>query len=517
MINKFLKSVLVTFFLGATYTINVQAFTVNYIAGKTRFETAAMIADKLNYSTAVIVNGYSLADGLSASGLSGSINAPILLTERNYLPEATLKKIKNVNKVYLVGGEGVISLKVEKYLEKLGKKVIRLGGKNRIDTSIVVAEEIKKIKGINEIYYVNGLVGEADAMSIAPVAAKNANPIILTDGNSTTYRMNVKSYAIGGSGVLKSNFDFFAERIGGIDRFETNRLVIKKFFPDKIHVNLSKSHVLIDALTASALKEPVVLINSNSDKSIIAGAKSATVLGDIDDTAVKRAKSYIFNDTVVFYSQHQDDETIFAGSAIIDAIEAVGAKNVYIVLISDGDESGVFLGERYKNLTLSQKTELRNNEFIAATKELGVLEENLIFLNQSESSVFDKVVSNTILDLESKFTNVTHITHSYKYDLHEQHLKTGNILYNLYKSGLIKDCRFFGRKELIPTNNQKTLIESVSDNKTEKEKLLKAVDEYKLDNKDMVREGIGYKSVKTLFDILTNDPNNTSYLHEPGL
>ena len=33
----------------------------------------------------------------------------------------------------------------------------------------------------------------------------------------------------------------------------------------------------------------------------------------------------------------------------------------------------------------------------------------------------------------------------------------------------------------------------------------------------MVREGIGYKSVKNLFDALTSDPNNTSYLHEPGL
>ena len=53
---------------------------------------------------------------------------------------------------------------------------------------------------------------------------------------------------------------------------------------------------------------------------------------EISPVAVKRAKSYIFNDKVVFYSQHQDDETIFAGSAIIDAVEAVGAENVYIVL-----------------------------------------------------------------------------------------------------------------------------------------------------------------------------------------
>lgn len=122
-----------------------------------------------------------------------------------------------------------------------------------------------------------------------------------------------------------------------------------------------------------------------------------------------------------------------------------------------------------------------------------------------------------MLEFENRFKNVTHIAHSYKYDLHKQHLKTGQILYSLYESGLIKDCRFFVRKELIPTNNQKALIESISDNQKEKKKLLKAVEEYKLDNKDMIREGIGYKSIKSLFDALTSDPYNTSYLHEAGL
>ena len=96
-------------------------------------------------------------------------------------------------------------------------------------------------------------------MSIAPVAAEKGNPVILTDGKKTNYLKDVKSYAIGGTGVLKPYFDSFAERIED-DRFETNSKVIKKFFQIKT-LNLSKSHVLIDALTASALKEPVVLIN----------------------------------------------------------------------------------------------------------------------------------------------------------------------------------------------------------------------------------------------------------------
>ncbi|MCR1951901.1 PIG-L family deacetylase [Clostridium sp. DSM 100503] len=151
-------------------------------------------------------------------------------------------------------------------------------------------------------------------------------------------------------------------------------------------MNLSKSEELIDALTSSALKQPVVLIDKNSDKSVIAGAKVLTSLGDINQSAVNQAKSYLYSEKVVFYSQHQDDETIFAGSAIVDAIQAVGQENVYVVLISDSDESGVFTDPRYNNLSLEKKTSLRNNEFRAATAQLGVLEKNLVFLNQSEKT-----------------------------------------------------------------------------------------------------------------------------------
>lgn len=172
MKKKILKAIIISVFITSTFNINVQASATEYIIGNDRYETAGLIADKLNYSSAVIVNGASIADGLSASGLSGSINAPILLTQNNNLPKATLKRLKKVNTVYLVGGTGVISQKVENTIKNLGKKVVRLAEQNRYDTSYAVANEINKIKDISELYYVNGLTVEADAMSIAPVAAK---------------------------------------------------------------------------------------------------------------------------------------------------------------------------------------------------------------------------------------------------------------------------------------------------------------------------------------------------------
>ncbi|WP_111931007.1 cell wall-binding repeat-containing protein [Clostridium tertium] len=517
MKNKFLKILLSTAIVLGSISFRVQALELNYIEGIDRYETASMIASNMDYSNAILVNGLSIADGLSASGLSGTLNAPILLTRDSSIPNSTLEKLKLANNIYIVGGDTVISPNIESQISKMGKSVKRLAGSNRYDTSIAVANEIEKIKGIQEIYYVNGLKGEADAMSIAPVASFNQNPVILTNGQSTNYKKSVKSYSIGGTTVLDSSFDNFSERISGLNRFETNKNVINKFFPNKTHVNLSKSDILIDALTASALKEPVVLISNDSDKSVIAGSKSATVFGNINPTAVNRAKAYLYGDAVVFYSQHQDDETLFAGSAIVDAIESVGKENVYIVLVTDGTGSEVFNWDRYRNISNETKIALRTAEFKEAVLKLGVKSENIILLNQPESNIDKNIIVNTIDYFENNFNNVTHVTHSYKYDTHPQHLETGRIVNNLYENGLIKDCRFFAPSTEINNIPKTELIESVADNTIEKNSVLNACKEYELDNKDMIREGIGYKSVPGLFRNLTSDPKVSSYLHTSGV
>lgn len=517
MRNKFLKILLSTVLLIGGINFSAQALDLNYIEGIDRYETANIIASKMNYTNAILVNGLSIADGLSASGLSGALNSPILLTRSLSIPNSTLEKLSIANNIYIVGGDTAISTNIETQLSNMGKSVKRLSGKNRYDTSIAVANEIEKIKGVQEIYYVNGLKGQADAMSIAPVAAFNQNPVILTNGQSTDYKKDIKSYSIGGTTVLNSSFDIFSERISGLNRFETNKNVINKFFPNKAHVNLSKSDVLIDALTASALKEPVVLISNDSDKSIIAGSKSATIFGNINETAVNRAKAYLYGDVVVFYSQHQDDETLFAGSAIIDALESVGKDNVYLVLITDGTGSEVFNWSRYKNISTELKIALRTTEFKEAVSKLGIKNENIILLNQPENNIDKNVIVSTIDYFENNYPNVTHVTHSYKYDTHPQHLDTGRIVNNLYENGLIKDCRFFVPSTEINSIPKTYLIESVADNTLEKNLVLSACKEYEIDNKDMIREGIGYKSVPGLFKNLISDPKVSSYLHTSGL
>lgn len=510
------KIFLFTTIIGLMSSFNVHASELSYIVGSNRYETAALIAEKMNYENAILVNGTSLVDGLSASGLSGTVNAPILLTETNYIPSSTLKTLKNVNNVYIVGGEGVVSKGIEEELKRQGKTTIRLGGLSRYETSLKVANEIEKHKTITEVYYVNGEIGEADAMSIAPVATKNSNPVILTNGRSTTYRKDATGFIIGGTGVMSIDLDYLGERLGGASRFETNRKVVSRFFDNVDEVYLSKGWELIDALTSSALKKPVVLVDKDIDKSIIAGADSITAIGGIDELTMARVNSYVYGDKVVFYTQHQDDETLFLGSTIIDAIQSVGRENVYIVLFTKGNRTSVFDGARYKNLNADERATLRNNEFDAAVSKLGVLSENIIKLNQNEYNINYKELSLVIEDFENKFSTVTHIAHSYKYDAHTEHMQTGQVIYDLYNQGVINDVRFFAgydQGEKIPIEY---LIQSVSDNEDERNIVMEACNEYKIDNKDMVREGIGYKSVAAMFNALEADKKTKNYLHKPG-
>ena len=494
----------------------VNASRLNYIVGDTRYETSSMIANILDYDEAVLVNGVAMADGLSASGLSGAIDGPVLLTEENNIPNSIRDRLKSVNRVYIVGGTGVISSRVEEEINRMGVETIRLGGIDRYATSKAVANKVRELSGSNKIFYVNGGGAYADAMSIAPVAAREKAPVIITNGKTTDYLIESgTSYIIGGEGVMSSYFNSFGERIGGVNRFDTNRKIIDRFFSDKNHVYLSNSNIFADALSASALKEPIVLIDNYSDKRVLAGAKTATALGGVNRSAVTQAKSYLLGDKVVFYSQHQDDETIFVSSEIVDAIESVGKDNVYVVLVTDGTDSGVLKQNRYKNLTNEQKSTLRDNEFKAACNRLGVKQENIILLDEPEAIWNPKNLEKKVLEFENMYDNVTHVTHTYKYDIQTQHLQNGRVLYDLYKKGQIKDCRFFARPDKAIDIPKDKLILSMADSEIEREKVTRAAIEYTVDRKDMKREGIGYKSVKNLLDPVIKSLNKLSYLHEP--
>ena len=246
--------------------------TKTEIIGTDRYETAAKIADKMGYyDTAILVNGdKSLSDGLSASSLAGKEKAPILLVKQNTIPKEILTRALKAKKIYIIGGTAAISEDVEKQLAE--KEIVRVDGKNRVETSEKVA---KLVGNYDEAFIVNGNTGEADAISVSSVAAKNQAPILLTNGKTSTHskKTGVEYYVVGGDAVVSDSIvsEFDAERISGSNRYETNRAVIKEFYPNKNKYYYTKGDLLVDALAVSPLSKDngVVLVSPKSDNSIL--------------------------------------------------------------------------------------------------------------------------------------------------------------------------------------------------------------------------------------------------------
>lgn len=301
--KKIVSTILSAMLVLSMTVSSASALTMLEIKGSNRYETSALIADKQNYTTAILVNSTkSIADGLSASALAGATNAPIFLIKQNEIPTSIELRLECANKIYIIGSEGAISKSVEDGLKKSGFYVDRIGGKNRYETSVNVATEVKKVKGgASETFIVNGVKGEADAMSISSVAARDSAPVILTNGKtiSADAKKIVNSipnrYAIGLAGVMNESLveSLGATRIGGKNRFETNKKIINTFYKNVASYYLSKSDQLVDALAASPITKysPIVLVNKNSDKSVLKGAQKITALGGIDKATLENCKN----------------------------------------------------------------------------------------------------------------------------------------------------------------------------------------------------------------------------------
>lgn len=310
-IRKKIASILLTSILLAGLSVNVNALDsrdVRSIAGIDRYATASGIAGNFGpYENVILVNADNnmLADGLSASGLAGVLNAPILLVHKDSIPNETQLRIDIAKRIYIIGSEGSISRGLEDRLRDQsmgGFSVKRIGGVNRYETSYNVAREILSIKNsVGKVFVANGRLGEADAMSASAIAARDGEPILLTNGNnmdsksmSIVLRTN-NIYAVGGSNVISQSIvsSLNARRISGKNRYYTNSLLINQFYQNSNgSYYLSDGYKLVDALTGGPLagknNAPIFLVGPNNNKSILRGASELVSLGGINRSVIKQ-------------------------------------------------------------------------------------------------------------------------------------------------------------------------------------------------------------------------------------
>lgn len=224
-----------------------------------------------------------------------------------------------------------------------------------------------------------------------------------------------------------------------------------------------------------------------------------------------------FNSHVVFYPQHQDDEVLWGGSAIIQAIKQCGKNNVYVVLVSDGTGVNLLNRNEFKKLTREEKSRIRNNEFEASLNELGVKKENIIILSEldhKEGNHFD-LMEQKILEFEKEFNgDVTHVSHHYKQDNHVMHRKNGKVLRKLKKENQVNDVLYFVKPEYSRFIDEKERNLYIVTNNNDYDKVENACYQYQIINERDGKFGIGYTSSPRYFKHLLHDPKLTSILSE---
>ncbi|WP_368657991.1 cell wall-binding repeat-containing protein [Metabacillus halosaccharovorans] len=313
----------------------------NRIDGQNRFEVAVNVSKKgwSSAKTVVVTSSEAYADALAATPLAYLKNAPILLTHSTSLTNVTSKRIKELraSEVIIVGGPKSVSDSVIKSIKNLGiSNVRRISGANRFEVAANIAKEMPST---NRAIVTYGHTF-ADALSIAPYAARNRIPILLTEKNSvpssTRNIINSKgikdTVVVGGENSVSAkvyNALPSAERIGGADRYEVAVNIIKKYNLSTSAPFMSNGSAFADALSGSVLaaktNSPILLtVSSGIPGPTVSlmkekGIKNITILGgtkSVTSAVTNRITAPLFGKRIVIDAGHGDQDSGAVGNGI---------------------------------------------------------------------------------------------------------------------------------------------------------------------------------------------------------
>ncbi len=273
------------------------------LAGNTAIGTMKSIVnegwDTSEYAVVATNSGYY--DALSASGLAGLLDAPVMLTDSDDLPNATknLLTAKKVQKVVVVGGTNAVSDRVKGQIEALGISVDRVAGRNAVSTANKVYDygnTLLKNGTITTGWGKDAIVATGssfqDALSIAPYSYAKGAPIFLAQGKPGTLADATKSRLAaggftrtvipGGTAAVASSVDkqvANATRLAGNNAYGTSKKIAEFCLSQGMtaaHMGVATGRSYYDALSGAMLcgKNNSILIladdkNSNNVNGVI--------------------------------------------------------------------------------------------------------------------------------------------------------------------------------------------------------------------------------------------------------
>lgn len=216
------------------------------LAGADRYETAAAVSRATSSATGGVVflaSGQDFPDALTAAAAAAKASGTLLLTRAGGLPEVTRAEIIRLapSKIVVVGGAAVVSDAVVADAVRAvpGVQVTRIGGMDRYETSILLAQEL--FGTAPSVYMATG-VDFADALAASSIAGAAGMPVILVKGTSDAPSsqtladladLGTKNVTVaGGPGAVSDGIvaalrgsGLAVTRYGGANRYETSQLM----------------------------------------------------------------------------------------------------------------------------------------------------------------------------------------------------------------------------------------------------------------------------------------------------
>ncbi|GAA1511134.1 putative cell wall-binding protein [Agromyces terreus] len=242
---------------------------VHRLAGADRYATAAAIASRFKPGVPVVyvASGANYPDALSASGVAGVQDSPLLLVTKSAIPSSIWTQVTRLKpkQIIIAGGTGVVSSAVQKKLATVAP-VTRISGADRYATSRALATSGPARSGTSFVATGRDF---PDALSASAAAAKQGGPVVLVDGKrgsvdaATRDALKaVKTTRVriaGGTGAVSSGIEsslkssFTVNRHSGTDRYSTAVAINKAVFPTASTVYLAVGSGYADALAGGAL------------------------------------------------------------------------------------------------------------------------------------------------------------------------------------------------------------------------------------------------------------------------
>ena len=260
---------------------------VDTIKGVDRYKTSAEISQQTfpnHIKTVVLASGENFADSLVAGSLANKENAPVLLTQKEKLPQVIKDEITRLKpeEVIIVGGEKSVNIKGL-------KNVKRLAGKDRFETSV---EVYKHVNPNGKVALASGL-NFADALCATPLSSKENLPIILTDGHNLPKGITKDKVALIFGGEKSVNIKGLenTRRLAGADRYETALIIAKEFgnlekfvladgrnYPDALSVGTlahkNNQPILLTDPSHTEFIKQIVRDNNTKEITVVGGEQS---------------------------------------------------------------------------------------------------------------------------------------------------------------------------------------------------------------------------------------------------